>query len=104
MSTPINPSTDKVEQSFFPISLKPSSPTTFPIAYADNVWDVVTELQQLAPLAEATGQFDQHTINELLAAKLLQIAQQGLEVVWLPISGEPTEHHDFTDDFTDDFD
>lgn len=91
MSNPVNPSTNKVPQSLFPLSLKPSSPSSFPLAYCDNLWDVVQEGSSLAELTEAIGQFDQHTINELLAYMILQLMPQ------------PSTHVDFTDDFTDDF-
>lgn len=101
MSTPVNPSTEKVEQSFLPISLKPSS-ARFPISYADNIWDVVTAGQTLASLLGQPGQYDQHTINEALA----QLIQGVTELYWQLINGgnPPDTHHDFTEDFTDDFD
>lgn len=101
MSTPVNPSTEKVEQSFLPISLKPSS-ARFPIAYADNIWDVVTEGQTLAAMLGQAGQYDQHTINEQLAQYIYNVS----ELLWGLINGgnPPDTHHDFTDDFTDDFD
>lgn len=101
MSTPVNPSTEKVEQSFLPISLKPSS-ARFPISYADNIWDVVTEGQTLAAMLGQAGQYDQHTINEQLAQYIYNVS----ELLWGLINGgnPPDTHHDFTDDFTDDFD
>lgn len=91
MSNPVNPGTNKVPQSLFPLSLKPSSPTSFPLAYGDNIWDVVHEGSSLAELTEAIGQFDQHTINELFAMLILSLLPQ------------PSTHVDFTEDFTDDF-
>lgn len=91
MSNPLNPNTNKVPQSLFPLSLKPSSPTSFPLAYGDNIWDVVQEGSSLAELTEAIGQFDQHTINELFAFLILSLLHQ------------PSTHVDFTGDFTDDF-
>ena len=92
METPIKPSTDKVPQRYYPLSLVPSNDEEFPLAYADNIWDVVQQGTSLAELTGAIGQFDQHTINELLAALILQLLPQ------------PSTHCDFTDDFTDDFD
>lgn len=101
MSNPVNPSTDKVTQTRFPLSLAPSSPTTFPIAYADNIWDVAAAGSTLAFLLEGPGQYDQHTINEALA----QLIHATNDLIWQLINGgEPGQHHDFTDDFTDDFD
>ncbi len=75
-----------------PLSFKPSSPSSFPIAYGDNIWDIAQDGSALAALTEAIGQFDQHTINELFAIILLRLLPQ------------PSTHQDFTDDFTDDFD
>ena len=86
MSTPVNPATDKVEQQFLPISLKPSSPSRFPIVYADNAWDVIRGDSPLLPLSGATGQFDQHTLNELLA---LAIGQQADSIEWETIGATP---------------
>ena len=100
MSTPTNPSTDKVPQTRFPLSLAPSSPTTFPISYADNIWDVVTEGQTLADMLGQPGQYDQHTINEQLA----QLIHQMIDLYWQLIGDDTPTHNDFTDDFTDDFD
>lgn len=102
MSNPVNPSTQKVEQSFLPLSLKPSAPNRFPISYADNIWDVVNE-GSLSSLTEALGQFDQHTINELLAYHIV-LLQQATDLIWRLIDGQPIEHHDFSDDFSYDFD
>lgn len=101
-TTPVNPSTEKVRQTRFPLSLAPSSPTTFPISYADNIWDVVTEGQTLAALLGQPGQYDQHTINEQLAQYIYNVS----ELLWGLINGgnPPDTHSDFTDDFTDDFD
>lgn len=101
MSNPINPSTEKVTQTRFPLSLAPSSPSTFPISYADNIWDVVTAGQTLAALLGQPGQYDQHAINEALA----QLIQNMTELFWQLINGGVPEdiHNDFTDDFTDDF-
>lgn len=98
--TPIDPSTEKVRQTRFPLSLAPSSPTTFPIAYSDNLWDVVTAGQTLASLLGGPGQYDQHAINEALA----QLIQATNDLYWQLITGgDPGDHNDFTDDFTDDF-
>lgn len=98
-STPIKPSTDKVSQVFYPLSLQPSNDAEFPISYADNIWDVVTAGQTLASFLGQPGQYDQHTINEALA----QLIHALNELVWQLIGGETT-HTDFSDDFNDDFD
>ena len=100
-STPVNPSTEKVEQSFLPISLKPSS-SRFPISYADNIWDVANIGSTLAALTGSTGQYDQHTINELFAQFIVQISQV-LEIVWRGIGGDTPAQGDFSSDFSADF-
>lgn len=69
MSEPVNPSTNKVKQSLFPLSLQPSSPTSFPLAYGDNIWDVAEDGSSLAEQMGEEGQYDQHSINESLAEK-----------------------------------
>lgn len=102
MSTPVNPSTEKVYQDYFPLSLKPSNEQQFPIAYADALWDVAIDGSALAALAEGTGQFDQHTVNELFAQAIASFAQ-ALDVVWHSIQGQPQGRRDFSDDFSDDF-
>ena len=102
MSNPINPSTDKVRQVYYPLSLKPSNDEEFPISYADNIWDVVGAGSTMAALAGNTGQYDQHTINELLANAITAISQ-ALELIWHEINGQPVEHSDFSDDFSSDF-
>jgi hypothetical protein len=94
MSQPLNPNTNKVPQSLFPLSLKPSSPTSFPLAYGDNIWDVVQEGSSLAELTEAIGQFDQHTINELFAMLIIQ-----LQTLIPP----PETHTEFSDEFSEEF-
>lgn len=94
MSNPVNPGTNKVPQSLFALSLKPSSPTSFPLAYGDNIWDVVHEGSCLAELTEAIGQFDQHTINELFAMLIIQLQQ---------LIPPPETHVEFTDEFTEEF-
>ena len=90
--TPINDSTQKVTQSTFPFSFAPSAPSRFPINYADNAWDIAAAASALAELAGAAATYDQHSLNELFAQLLLSLLPQ------------PSTHHDFTDDFTDDFD
>lgn len=102
MSTPINPSTEKVEQSFLPISIKPSSPSRFPIAYADNLWDVVNGNTPLSSLTGNTGQFDQHTVNDIVATQLVYLLQQ-VASLWDYVQGS-AEHNDFSGDFSGDFD
>lgn len=98
--TPINPSTNKVDQSFLPISLKPSS-SRFPISYADGVWDVVDSGSDLSSLTGNTGQFDQHAINELFSGQIKELLRSIAEI-WDYIQGQP-EHVDFSDDFGVDF-
>ena len=102
MSIPVNPSTEKVEQSFLPISIKPSAPSRFPISYSDNIWDVVNIESTLSGLTGNAGQFDQHTLNELFANQIYALLQSVGEI-WDYIQGQPT-HNDFTDDFSGDFD
>ena len=70
---PITPSTDKKTQTLVPLTFSSSAPSSYPFAYVDNLWDVVREGSNLAQLTEAIGQFDQHTINELLATLILLI-------------------------------
>lgn len=101
MNNPHNTSTERVEQAGFGLSLMPSSPKRFPIAYADNIWDIVEAGQTLEALLGQPGQYDQHYINERLAQYIYNVN----ELLWGLINGGvPPAHHDFTDDFTDDFD
>lgn len=100
-TTPVNPSTEKVEQSFLPISLKPSS-SRFPIAYADNVWDVAGVGSSLSALTEGTGQYDQHTLNELFAYTIAGLIQT-LDLIWKQIGGDTPAQGDFSSDFSADF-
>lgn len=102
MSTPVNPSTEKVRQVYYPLSLKPSNDEEFPLSYADNIWDVVRIGSTLSALTKNTGQFDQHTLNELFAQLLVEITE-AIEVIWQQIDPDPPTHDDFTDDFTSDF-
>lgn len=90
-ATPISDSTTKVAQSNIGFSMKPSAPSSFPIIYADNQWDIAQAASYLATLCGTTGTFDQHTLNELFAQFLL--------ILLLP----PVAEGDFTDDFTSDF-
>ena len=101
-TTPINPSTDKVRQASLMLSLKPSDDEMFPIAYADNIWDVANIGSTLAALTGSTGQYDQHTINELFAQFIVQISQV-LEIVWRGIGGDTPAQGDFSSDFSADF-
>lgn len=73
MTEPKTPSTTKAETTLVPLTFQSSAPDTYPFAYVDNLWDVVREGSNLAQLTKATGQFDQHTINELLATLILQL-------------------------------
>lgn len=102
MSNPINPSTDKVRQVFYPLSLKPSNDEEFPISYADNIWDVVGVGSTLAALTQGTGQYDQHTINELFAQAIVGLYQT-LDLIWKGINGDTPTHGDFGSDFGSDF-
>lgn len=102
MIPPINPSTNKVDQSYLPLSLKPSSPSRFPISYSDGIWDIVDSGSELSILTGKTGQFDQHTINELFGSNINEIFSS-ISEIWDYIQGSAT-HNDFTDDFTEDFD
>lgn len=91
MTDPVKPTIEKVTLSYIPLTLNSSDPESYPFAYVDNLWDVVLQGSSLAALTECIGQFDQHTINELLAAMILQLMPQ------------PSTHQDFTDDFNEDF-
>lgn len=103
-TTPVNPNTEKVEQSFLPISLKPSS-ARFPISYADNIWDVADIGSTLSALTGGTGQYDQHTLNELFAYTIVSLMQT-LELIWRGIGEDPQPgNSDFSSDFSpEDFD
>lgn len=61
------PDTTKVSQNTIPASLTASNPNEFPIVYGDDIWDVVAGGSSLATLIGNTGQYDQHSINEVLA-------------------------------------
>ena len=62
------PDTTKVPQNTVPVSLTVSNPSEFPLVYAENTWDIVTnDDTSLKSLLVNTGQYDQHTINETLA-------------------------------------
>lgn len=89
--TPVSENTTKVQQSNLPVSIKPMSPSLFPINYADNAWDIAAAETALAELAGQTGTYDQHSLNELFAQLILSLLPQ------------PSTHHDFSDDFSSDF-
>lgn len=74
---PIKNDTNKVSQNSLGLSFTPSNPNEFPIAYADNVWDIVNSETNLSELLENIGQFDQHTINELFAKILIEHGMGG---------------------------
>lgn len=67
---PIN-DTNRVNQDSLGLSIKSSNPEEFPIAYSDNIWDIVLSGTNLARLLENIGSFDQHTINELFASMFI---------------------------------
>ena len=70
MATPINPNTSKNVVSSMGSTFESGNPNEYPIAYDDNVWDVVTnEDTEMKELLGGIGQFDQHTINKNLATK-----------------------------------
>lgn len=84
---PINPNDTKVEQSFFPLSLKPSSPTTFPLAYSDNIWDMVRQNTALFTISGQIGQYTQHDINEMIGQYVVQIVENlGLGCLYLGVA------------------
>lgn len=91
---PITPSTDKKTQTLVPLTFGSSAPSSYPFAYVDNLWDVVREGSNLAQLTEAIGQFDQHTINELLATLILQI---------ITLITPPATHGSFNQSFSRSF-
>lgn len=68
MANPIDGSTTKVSQHALPVSLKPSNPNSFPLAYASDLRDIAYENTDLASVMGSTGQFTQAQINEALAA------------------------------------
>lgn len=103
MSNPINPSTEKIRQVFYPLSLKPSNDEEFPISYADNIWDVANIGSTLAALTGSTGQYDQHTLNELFAYTIAGLIQT-LDLIWKQIGGDTPAQGDFSSDFSADFD
>lgn len=67
--TPKKPTIEKVDQTGLAISIKSSSPNSFPTAYGDDIWDVVDKDSSLSGVMDSSGQFSQHQINEALAAK-----------------------------------
>lgn len=88
---PINPNTTKVEQSFFPLSLKPSSPTSFPLAYSDNVWDIVRENTSMFSIAGQIGQYTQHDVNEMIGQYIAGIVESlGLGCIYMGIATPST--------------
>ena len=62
----------KVQQSKSGLSFASANPNEFPIAYQDELWDNVDEVTQpnLTALLGGAAQYDQHTINEALAASI----------------------------------
>lgn len=70
--TPKSENTTKTSQEYLGVSLRPSDPNSFPIVYADDVWDIAVSETNLAELLGNIGQFDQHTINELFARILIE--------------------------------
>ena len=88
---PINPNTEKVEQSFFPLSLKPSSPTSFPIAYSDDIRDVVRSNTSLVGIVGSVGQYTQRGINEMLGRSIADIIESlGLGAIYMGIATTST--------------
>ncbi len=82
-------STTKVSLYAVPATLKSSNGNAeseggFPIAYADNIWDVVdkTNSPKLAEVMneENGGQYDQHTINEQLAVGVADVSELKADV------------------------
>ena len=65
--TPKQETMEKVEQTSLAISIKSSSPNSFPTAYGDDIWDVVDQDSSLFSVLDSSGQFSQHQINEALA-------------------------------------
>ena len=69
MATPKIDNSTKIEQSGFGISFKSANPAEYPIAYQDDLWDVVDKTSNLAKVlnTQSDGQYDQHSINEELS-------------------------------------
>ena len=68
MATPKKQSTTKSPVSSMGLTFESGNTADYPIAYSDNVWDIAVANTQLALKLGNSGQFDQHTINEDLAA------------------------------------
>lgn len=65
----VNPKTssqDKNAKTQLGLTLAPAA-SSYPISYVEDNWDVVQSGSDLAAVLGATGQFDQHSINEALA-------------------------------------
>jgi len=65
----VNPKTssqDKNTKTQLGLTLAPAA-SSYPISYVEDNWDVVESGSDLAAVLGATGQFDQHSINEALA-------------------------------------
>ena len=58
------------------LTLAPAA-SSYPISYVEDNWDVVESGSDLAEVLGATGQFDQHSINEALAGSSGDVTYSG---------------------------
>lgn len=79
MATPKKNTTTKDALHALPIALKSSNGDEFPIAYCDNIWDIVAAQSKLIDILGSIGQYDQHSINEALAELAIPIVEANLE-------------------------
>ena len=79
MATPKKNTTTKDALHALPIALKSSNGDEFPIAYCDNIWDIVAAQSKLIGVLGSIGQYDQHSINEALAELAIPIVEANLE-------------------------
>ena len=79
MATPKKNTTTKDALHALPIALKSSNGDEFPIAYCDNIWDIVAAQSKLIGVLGSIGQYDQHTINEALAELAIPTVEADLE-------------------------
>ena len=84
----INPKTTettKVIQDSFNLSLTSSDPGSFPIAYDDDMWVVVTRDSSLYDIVGMEGQFSQRQINDALAfnamAEIMEISNEEIDQI-----------------------
>jgi hypothetical protein len=76
MATPKKNNIVKSPISSMGLTFESGNPAEYPIAYSDNIWDLVRAATSpnLADTLGVDGQYDQHTINEVLAEKISLLA------------------------------